>query len=170
MVCPRLCPFTHPSSRANVHGNESLVWFAAPDFHHQYWTFTETPLGHPAVSLSHGDPAALVCLRGISPTGFFTELRIHHFDWGGWVLQCAPHVAVPSSGVGLQTYVTRLSRKSQVLPVYRSHLPAPYICIKHIYPQNTYHFFLETFAFWFSPCGSWLLVNTGRTLARPNRL
>ena len=27
---------------------------------HQYWTLTETPLRHPAVALSHGDPAAMI--------------------------------------------------------------------------------------------------------------
>ena len=28
--------------------------------HHQSWTLTKTPLGSPAVALSHGDPAAMV--------------------------------------------------------------------------------------------------------------
>ncbi|KAL6082068.1 hypothetical protein STEG23_003122, partial [Scotinomys teguina] len=42
----------------------NLIQFSARETsgfcYHRYWTLTQTPLGYPAVALSHGDPAASV--------------------------------------------------------------------------------------------------------------
>jgi hypothetical protein len=49
-----------PKQLADVHYNESLVWFEASGFCSTVNAgSSETPLGYPAVALSHGDPAAL---------------------------------------------------------------------------------------------------------------
>ena len=49
-------PFVHTRLLANVRCNESLVWLLLC---YQYWILTGTPLGYPAIALSHGDPQAL---------------------------------------------------------------------------------------------------------------
>jgi len=49
--------FTYKRSLQWVTGLVQGLWLL---LHYQYWIFTETPLGYPAIVLCHGDPAALV--------------------------------------------------------------------------------------------------------------
>jgi hypothetical protein len=57
IVFPRVYTFVHISSLANVHGNESLVWFkVTPSILDPHLDFS---LSCPVVTLCHGDPAVL---------------------------------------------------------------------------------------------------------------
>jgi len=55
-VCHRTS--VHRSLLANVHCNESLVWFEVSSFY-QYWIVTGAPLRYPVFALCHGGPSAL---------------------------------------------------------------------------------------------------------------
>jgi hypothetical protein len=59
--------------------HESLIWFEASAFCVLANPGPSLRLGHPAVSPSHGGPAAL--FLQVYFLGFPTELRIHQFGW-----------------------------------------------------------------------------------------
>ena len=59
-VCSTGYPFVYISFLANVHCEESLVWYVSSGFSlNHYWNLTETPLRYPLVAQCHGGPVVL---------------------------------------------------------------------------------------------------------------
>jgi len=76
-MCPTEYPLVHMALLANVHCNDSLVWYKVSGFYYTIKNLTETPFGYPIVALCHRDPIVLDLQDQHSCT-----LEVHH-QWGG---------------------------------------------------------------------------------------